>query len=100
MAHSFILKFGKYKGQNFSSTPKWYQSWLLRQEWFKVPTQLTEVQKAAKTISELSGQLKGWDGISKNGSINYDRIFDAEVKMDNAIFNDSNQYSPFYDGSY
>jgi hypothetical protein len=34
---NFILKFGKYKGENFSNTPKWYQDWLLKQDWFKVP---------------------------------------------------------------
>jgi hypothetical protein len=28
------LKFGKFKGQAFESTPKWYQEWLLKQEWF------------------------------------------------------------------
>lgn len=100
MKHSFILKFGKYKGQNFNSTPDWYQSWLLKQDWFKIPTKLTEVQKAAKSISQLSRQLKGWDGYSSKGAAIYDRIFDAEVAMDNAIFNTPDQSSPFYDGSY
>jgi len=100
MTHSFILKFGKYKGQNFYSTPVSYQNWLLQQDWFKMPAQLNEVQQASKTISKLSGQLKGWDGISKNGAVTYDRIFDAEVAMDNAIFNIPDQSSPFYDGSF
>lgn len=100
MAHSFILKFGKYKGQNFNSTPLSYQNWLLAQDWFKLPTELTDVQKASNTISQLSGSLKSWNGVSKNGAATYDRIFEAEVKMDNAIFNNSNQYSPFYDGSW
>ena len=88
MTHSFILKFGKYKGQNFSSTPVSYQSWLLKQDWFKLPTQLTEVQKAAKTISQLSGQLKGWDGNSSRGAAIYDSIFDAEVALDQAVENE------------
>jgi hypothetical protein len=35
---NFILKFGKYKGQNFSNTPKNYQDWLLQQDWFKMPS--------------------------------------------------------------
>jgi hypothetical protein len=35
---NFILKFGKYKGQNFQSTPQSYQSWLMSQDWFKAPT--------------------------------------------------------------
>ncbi len=34
---NFILKFGKYKGQLFLSTPKSYQDWLLNQDWFKLP---------------------------------------------------------------
>lgn len=100
MTHSFILKFGKYKGQNFNSTPVSYQSWLLKQDWFKIPNQLTDVQKAAKTISQLSGQLKNWNGVSMKGSATYEKIFDAEVAMDNAIFNNPNQYSSFYDGSW
>ena len=100
MTHSFILKFGKYKGQNFNSTPVSYQNWLLKQDWFKLPVQLTEVQKAAKTISQLSDQLKNWNGISANGSATYERLFDAEVAMDSAIFNNPNQYSSFYDGSW
>ena len=100
MTHSFILKFGKYKGQNFNSTPVSYQNWLLAQDWFKLPAQLNEVQAASKTISKLSAQLKNWNGVSKNGAAIYDRIFEAEVAMDNAIFNSPDQYSPFYDGSY
>jgi hypothetical protein len=35
---NFILKFGKYKGQMFLSTPKSYQDWLLKQDWFKLPS--------------------------------------------------------------
>ena len=31
------LKFGKFKGQKFSDTPYWYQTWLLKQDWFKAP---------------------------------------------------------------
>jgi hypothetical protein len=31
------LKFGKFKGQKFNETPTWYQQWLLKQEWFKIP---------------------------------------------------------------
>jgi hypothetical protein len=34
---NFTLKFGKYKGQQFASTPKSYQDWLLAQDWFKKP---------------------------------------------------------------
>jgi len=31
------LKFGKFKGQEFSSTPQWYQNWLQNQDWFTMP---------------------------------------------------------------
>jgi uncharacterized protein (DUF3820 family) len=31
------LSFGKFKGQEFESTPTWYQSWLLKQDWFEHP---------------------------------------------------------------
>ena len=92
MTHSFILKFGKFKGQNFNTTPDWYQSWLLKQDWFKVPAQLNEVQAAAKTISKLSGHLKGWDGYSSKGAAIYDSIFDAEVAMDQAVENERKYY--------
>ena len=34
---NFTLKFGKYKGMQFLSTPVSYQNWLLNQDWFKVP---------------------------------------------------------------
>ena len=33
------LRFGKYKGQQFENTPKSYQNWLLKQDWFKAPKQ-------------------------------------------------------------
>ncbi len=28
------LTFGKFKGQELSSTPQWYQNWLNQQDWF------------------------------------------------------------------
>jgi hypothetical protein len=34
---NFTLKFGKYKGQQFLSTPTSYQNWLMQQDWFKIP---------------------------------------------------------------
>ena len=95
-----ILKFGKFKGQELTSTPQWYQNWLLKQEWFKVPVQLTEVQQASKTISQLSGQLKNWNGHSTRGAAIYDSIFEAEKAMDDAIFNEPSTMSPYYDGSW
>jgi hypothetical protein len=35
---NFTLQFGKYKGQQFLSTPASYQNWLTQQDWFKIPT--------------------------------------------------------------
>ena len=84
-ALNFTLKFGKYKGQEFSKTPKSYQDWLLAQDWFKVPTVLTPLQQAQKNISQLSSQLNGWDGHSSRGAAIYDAMFDAEQAMDSAV---------------
>lgn len=60
------LKFGKHKGQKFENTPKSYQDWLLKQEWFKAPKQA------------LHHQLNGWDGHSRKGEAIYDAIFEQE----------------------
>jgi len=92
------LTFGKFKGQELGSTPQWYQNWLSKQDWFKMPVELNELQKAQKEISILSDNLKGWNGYSKNGAAIYDRIFEAEKAMDNAIFNSPDQSSPFWNG--
>jgi hypothetical protein len=40
---SYILKFGKHKGQNFFDTPVSYQEWLLRQEWFKEAAEIMKI---------------------------------------------------------
>lgn len=82
---NFTLKFGKHKGMQFLSTPKSYQQWLLAQDWFKVPTVLTELQQAQKNISQLSNQIRGWDGYSSRGAAIYDAMFDAEQAMDSAL---------------
>ena len=63
-----ILHFGKFKGQQFENTPKWYQEWLLKQDWFKAP----------KQEKPLHQQLNGWDGHSKKGEAIYDAIFEQE----------------------
>ena len=39
---NFILKFGKFKGVEFNSTPQWYQNWLLKQDWFNAPQKSNE----------------------------------------------------------
>ena len=93
----FILKFGKHKGQNFSSTPKSYQEWLLKQDWFKAPTQL---QVAEKQFSDASRRLGNWNGYSRRGAAAYDAMFEAEKAMDSAIFNSHDEYSSFWDGTY
>jgi len=93
----FILKFGKHKGQYFSSTPKSYQNWLLSQDWFKVPTQL---EIAEKQYSQASKRLGNWNGYSRKGQAAYDAIFEAEKALDNAIFNSHDEYSPLWDGIY
>jgi len=96
----FILKFGKHKGQNFSSTPKSYQEWLLKQDWFKVPTQPTQLQIAEKQFSDASKKLGNWNGHSRRGAAAYEAMFEAEKAMDSAIFNSPDQSSTFYDGSW
>ena len=62
------LKFGKFKGSKFNDTPKWYQEWLLKQDWFEKP----------KKQKSLHQQLKGWDGYSRKGQAVYDAIFEQE----------------------
>ena len=61
------LKFGKFKGQELSSTPKWYQDWLRQQKWFNQPIE-----------KPLHQQLNGWDGYSRKGQAVYDFIFEQE----------------------
>lgn len=97
---NFTMKFGKYKGQQFLTTPKSYQEWLLKQDWFKIPAQSDAMQSAQKSISNLSKSLKGWDGYSAKGQAVYEQIFEAEKAMDNAIFNSKDEHSPFWDGTY
>jgi hypothetical protein len=91
------LTFGKFKGQKFNETPKYYQDWLLKQDWFKVSN---KVYNPSKEISNLSSSLKNWNGYSKSGQNIYDSIFEAEKAEENLIFNDSNTWSSRYDGSW
>ena len=96
---NFILKFGKYKGLEFTSTPKSYQDWLLKQDWFKVPS-TDDLTIAQKQFSDANNKLGSWNGYSKRGAAIYNDMFEAEKAIDNAIFNNPNQYSTFYDGSW
>jgi hypothetical protein len=65
-----ILKFGKFKGQELSSTPQWYQEWLLNQPWFQVPTKQVPLHRQS---------LNGWDGHSKWGQAIEDAIFENDA---------------------
>ena len=82
MTHLFILKFGKYKGQNFNSTPVSYQSWLLNQDWFKVPTSSVEKLYANAAHNMVRSNYS-------EKSIN--AMFDAEVMLDDAMYS-ANKY--------
>lgn len=73
-----ILKFGKYKGQQFVSTPKQYQDWLLNQNWFKAPKNSTPLHRQS---------LNGWDGYSQSGQAIEDAIF-ANDCLDQNLTND------------
>lgn len=75
---NFTLKFGKYKGQNFLNTPKSYQDWLLKQDWFKLPKKTDELTMVQKEMSQLGKSLTGWNGYSAKGQYAYDRMFDLE----------------------
>lgn len=96
---NFTLKFGKYKGQLFLSTPVSYQNWLLSQDWFKAPKN-DELTNAQKQFSNAYKQLGNWNGYSKRGAAIYDNMFEAEKAMDAAIFNSKDENSAFWDGTY
>jgi hypothetical protein len=73
-----ILSFGKFKGKMFNETPVWYQTWLLKQDWFNKPV-------AQKPLHQQS--LKDWDGYSRKGQAVYDAIFQREM-------DDADKYDP------
>ena len=72
------LRFGKYKGKQFENTPKSYQDWLLKQDWFKAP--------------KKEQSLSGWDGYSKRGEAIYDGIFEQEKKQGEMLDKMSGMY--------
>lgn len=74
----FTLKFGKHKGKAFLSTPQSYQTWLLSQDWFKVPTKETPLHRQS---------LNGWDGHSRWGQAIEDAIFKNDA-LDQDLTND------------
>jgi len=79
-AMTTILTFGKFKGQRFCDTPKWYQQWLNNQKWF---AGFMSVNMSANTqpnddAKDLHKRLAGWDGHSTKGQAIYDQIFEQE----------------------
>ena len=60
-----VLTFGKFKGQELSETPAWYQIWLNNQPWFNNP-------------KPLHKKLASWDGNSRRGEAVYNAIFEQE----------------------
>jgi hypothetical protein len=74
---NFTLKFGKYKGQNFLSTPASYQAWLLGQDWFYMPSNDVEAKysEAAKNLVR-----------SNYSDRSVDAMFEAEVLLDDAMY--------------
>jgi hypothetical protein len=72
------LKFGKFKGQKFSDTPKWYQNWLLAQNWYNAP-------KQEKPLHFQS--LAGWNGYSAWGQAIENAIFENDC-LDQDLTND------------
>ena len=64
---NFTLKFGKYKGQEFSSTPKSYQDWLLKQDWFKMPANTARYDVVRKFDNEYAiGMCKRYERVIFN----------------------------------
>ena len=66
-----VLRFGKYKGERFDNTPKWYQEWLLKQDWFKIPT-------SEEPMPRIS---KNWDGYSRKGEAQEWAVFEWEKRQ-------------------
>lgn len=67
----FQLKFGKYKGQQFKSTPLSYQQWLLSQHWFKIPIKIDEMPKIDNN----------WDGYGRKGEAQEWAVFEWEKRQ-------------------
>lgn len=70
---NFILKFGKYKGQDFYSTPKSYQEWLSKQNWFKLPN-LFDSDPMPKIDAN-------WNGYSRKGEAQEWAVFEWEKRQ-------------------
>lgn len=64
------LRFGKYKGEQLENTPKWYQDWLLSQDWFDVDWEATQGTKSLykelvdkKKVHTVDGLIYLYDGM-------------------------------------
>lgn len=68
---NFTLKFGKYKGQNFLSTPSSYQTWLTSQEWFKMPSTEEKIPRISSS----------WNGYSRKGESQEWAVFEWEKRQ-------------------
>jgi len=68
---NFTLKFGKYKGKEFLSTPKSYQTWLITQDWFKVPSTEEKMPKISSS----------WNGYSRKGEAQEWAVFEWEKRQ-------------------
>jgi hypothetical protein len=81
MTHSFILKFGKYKGQNFNQTPVSYQNWLLSQDWFKAPALFSSFFSDAEKVYSDAAQSMLKSNYSEKS---IESMFHAEVALQDA----------------
>lgn len=82
-----VLTFGKFRGRRFCDIPKWYQNWLLKQDWFTNPQ--------PKQSKPLHQQLNGWDGHSRKGQAMYDAIFEQE-KEEQEKYDPSDRYGHYF----
>jgi len=88
--NNFTLKFGKYKGQQFLSTPVSYQNWLLQQDWFKVPTQVSSsnLSQVERIYSNAHNNMLK----SNYSERSVDAMFHAEQMLDEAVEYDRKYY--------
>jgi hypothetical protein len=92
------LTFGKFKGQRFCDTPKWYQQWLNKQDWFTafMSANLSVNVKPTDNGKALHKKLSGWNGYNAKGQAIYDQIFQQE--MDEADKYDPSDRYGHYEG--
>lgn len=84
-----ILTFGKFKGQRFCDTPKWYQEWAEKQSGFMARLNSSNDPEPPK-------RPKYWDGHSRKGQVCESAHFEYEMKMADK-YDPSDRYG-MYDG--